>query len=129
MGAGGGGRLARARDDGTLDPWVEMDGPPWKSWALSEVSVSAFRVPAGSVPAPGFADAVGRLRSGWGRFEQEVPVAVLSCDGAGVWGATLQAPDGKPICITYANVDGLGFSSPERRASAGLSDPPTTLRR
>jgi CRISPR-associated endonuclease/helicase Cas3 len=104
-------RLARVRADGGLEPWVRAhDGAPWKSWALSEVSVSAYRAPPGSMPEPRFAGAVERLRNGWGRFEQDVPVVVLAAERAGDWRGTLTTPGGKIAAIGYTESEGLAFS-------------------
>lgn len=109
-------RLARARADGTLEPWVLAEGPAWKSWALSEASVSAYRVPAGSRPAARYADAVARLRAGWGRFEQEVPVVVLEPAGSDAWVGRLEHPDGKARRIGYAMPVGLSFPAADSPA-------------
>jgi CRISPR-associated endonuclease/helicase Cas3 len=105
-------RLARVGPDGMLEPWVRVSGPAWKSWALSEVSVSAYRVPFGSESEARFAAAVRRLRDGWSRFEQEVPVVVLGEDIAGHWSSTVKLPNGKVRQLGYAPRDGLTFPSP-----------------
>jgi CRISPR-associated endonuclease/helicase Cas3 len=102
-------RLARARPDGGLEPWVRVAGPPWKSWALSEVSVSSYRVPSGSMPEERHADAVARLRAGWGRFEQDIPVVVLEQTAGSLWSSTVLTPGGKTRRIAYTAREGLGF--------------------
>lgn len=104
-------RLARVRPGGGLDPWVRTDGPPWKSWALSEVSVSARKVPPGSVPEARYAVAVTRARSEWGRFEQEIPVLPLEPSGPGRWRGTLTLPNGKLRAVAYSEDEGLSFPS------------------
>lgn len=102
-------RLARVTEGDLLEPWVTVEGPAWKSWALSEVSVSAYRVPPGSTTDPRFADAVTRLRSGWGRFEQETPVLPLASSAAGAWTGELIAPEGKRRQFGYDATFGLVF--------------------
>lgn len=110
-------RLARVGGDGGLQPWVMSgDGAPWKSWALSEVSVSAYRVPSGSTTEVRYADAVERLRNGWGRFEQEVPVAVLQPVGDGAWRGMLATPGARVITIHYTAHEGLSFPGPDPAA-------------
>jgi CRISPR-associated endonuclease/helicase Cas3 len=107
-------RLARARSDGMVEPWVLAEGPAWKSWALSEVSVSAYRVPAGSRPAARHAAAVARLRAGWERFEQEVTVVVLEPAGTNGWAAVLEHDDGTTRRIGYTMAQGLSFPTAGR---------------
>ena len=106
-------RLARARPDGGLDPWVQTDGPPWKSWALSEVNVSAYRVPAGSTAEARFADAVARVRAGWGRFEQDIPLLPLARLAPGAWVGTLTSLAGNIRKIGYTDAAGLSFPAEE----------------
>lgn len=111
-------RLARVRADGGLDPWVRSDdGVPWKSWALSEVSVSAYRVPAGSMPAAPYARAVEQLRNGWSRFEQDAPVVPLVAERGGEWRGTFTKPDGKVTAIAYTAGEGLAFPRKESEAA------------
>lgn len=102
-------RLARATADGMLEPWVMADGPAWKSWALSEVSVSSHRVPLGSMPDARYSAAVARLRAGWGRYEQETPVVVLEQHAGDRWSTIVTTPDGKARRIGYTAQDGLSF--------------------
>ena len=104
-------RLTRVRPDGGLLPWVQVDGPPWKSWALSEVNVSAHRVPSGSTAEPHYADAVARVRATWGRFEQEIPLLPLQPIGGNVWIGTLAMPDGKSSQVSYTRDEGLSFTA------------------
>jgi CRISPR-associated endonuclease/helicase Cas3 len=94
-------RLARLAPDGAVVPWAhDVDGPPWKQWALSEVRVPAWRVPVGSEDA-GHAQAVASLRKLWHRFEETIPVVVLT-EAEDSWAGTLVHPStGKPIAILY----------------------------
>lgn len=102
-------RLARVRGEGVLEPWVVADGPAWKSWALSEVSVSAHRVPAGSSHDPRYAQAVARARMGWGRFEQEVPVLPLFQESDGRWHGRLVDCAARVRRFVYDGGEGLAF--------------------
>jgi CRISPR-associated endonuclease/helicase Cas3 len=102
-------RLARVGPDGILEPWVRVSGPGWKSWALSEVSVSAYRVALGSEPEGRFVDAVNRLREGWRNFEQDIPVLVLEEHAPGDWRAIVHRPDGRIRQLAYSPRDGLSF--------------------
>jgi CRISPR-associated endonuclease/helicase Cas3 len=102
-------RLARVRADGGLDPWVQSEGAPWKSWALSEVSVSAYRVPPGSAAEACYTDAVAQVRAQWGRFEQEIPVLPMVHDPSGEWSGALTSPSGKVRRIVYTERAGVVF--------------------
>lgn len=97
-------RLARW-EGGAVLPWCE--GPtPRHAWALSEVDVPARLLKAVSVPAP-FAAAVAQARGAFGRFDQDMPVAVLEPDGNGGWRA--QGLDGgdRPVALLYDRALGL----------------------
>ncbi|HEU4628269.1 MAG TPA: CRISPR-associated helicase Cas3' [Gemmatimonadaceae bacterium] len=111
-------RLARVRADGALAPWAEVDGPAWKAWALSEVRLSAARVPFGSTPSARYQAAVEAVRGEWGRFEQEITVLpLLPRDGEpDTWDGALLKPDGRLVSIVYTRAQGLGFA--ERDADA-----------
>ena len=108
-------RLARVAADGRVEPWVAHDGPDWKAWALSEVRVSARRVPRAAVVADDAlrvrADVV---RAEWGAFEQDLPIAPLAWDpGAGVWRATLRAPERERLIeLCYTSDAGLAYGVP-----------------
>lgn len=109
-------RLARREGGGTLRPLIHADGPPWRSWALSEVGVSMKRVPRGTREEPQDAAAVARLRAEWGRFEQEIPVLVLEeIDPAtGTLGGRLIRPDGRTVECRYSSERGLDIGVSDR---------------
>lgn len=102
-------RLSRV-DEATaaLIPWfTSLDGVLWKSWALSEVSVSSRRVPADTRADPLYASAVERVRGTWGRFEQDVPVLVLSPGAEGSWMGLMERTDGRMLQFGYSTANGL----------------------
>lgn len=104
-------RLARFAADGGLVPWAgTVDGSLWKEWALSEVRVSAGKVPPGCTPQGVSEEAIAATRQPWNRFEQEIPIVPLLEGEDGVWRATLVRPRGEvPIQITYTSTYGIDF--------------------
>ncbi|MGI8497248.1 MAG: CRISPR-associated helicase Cas3', partial [Gemmatimonadaceae bacterium] len=107
-------RLARVRDDGALAPWAPAEGPAWKTWALSEVRLSARRVPIGATAEPRYASAVEGARATWGRFERALPVLPLEEGEPGVWRGTLLVSKGAgTIAVQYTAQEGL-FYRPDR---------------
>jgi CRISPR-associated endonuclease/helicase Cas3 len=111
-------RLARVRPEGALAPWAEVDGPAWKAWALSEVRLSAARVPFGSAASPQYQAGVEAVRGEWGRFEQEITMLpLLPRNGEpDTWDGALLKPDGRVVSIVYTRAQGLGLA--EREADA-----------
>lgn len=106
-------RLARVAADGALEPWARMDGPPWKSWSLSEVRVSAKRIPPGALADPQHRASVAAARAEWGRFEQEIPVLPLVAVESGVWRGVLMDPGSeRTIHIVYTTDVGLRIVKP-----------------
>jgi CRISPR-associated endonuclease/helicase Cas3 len=100
-------RLARVRADGRLAPWADVQ-PTWKAWALSEVKVSASRVPLDAAPLPEHAAAVERARNEWGRFEQELPLLPLAEVAPGCWQGALVLPNrDATIHFEYSSHGGL----------------------
>lgn len=107
-------RLARVGAGGALEPWVLAEGPPWKAWALSEVSVSAKRVPPTCTVDPRFAEAVVRVRAGWGAFDQEILILPLEATTPGEWTGRLVAPGRKgQRGFRYSIELGLAFHEPD----------------
>ena len=102
-------RLAKIGPGGRLLPWTEAD-ESWKAWALSEVKVSAKRVPFASKTEQRYARAVAEVRAGWGRFEQDVPILPLVPSEAGGWYGSLLRPDGRVVLMTYTTERGLTFA-------------------
>jgi CRISPR-associated endonuclease/helicase Cas3 len=104
-------RLARVGSDDILEPWVSVSGPAWKSWALSEVSVSAYRIPLGSTSEARFMDRVTQLREGWGQFEREIPLVVFEPVSTTKWTGTSISPRGVATRLEYTLEHGLDFSA------------------
>jgi CRISPR-associated endonuclease/helicase Cas3 len=101
-------RLGRVLPSGSITPWASAD-TPWKAWGLSEVRVSARRVPSGVAVEQRFEPLVHQIRKEWGPFEQEIPLLPLEQDGAGGWRGTLRAPRGKEVRVTYSLAEGLRY--------------------
>jgi CRISPR-associated endonuclease/helicase Cas3 len=101
-------RLARICDDGELAPWDESAASSWPAWALSEVKLSSWRVPRGTVAEVPFAEAIARARAKWGPFEQEIPVLPLTPSGND-WLGRLVKPDGRSVDLIYNPLDGLAY--------------------
>jgi CRISPR-associated endonuclease/helicase Cas3 len=95
-------RLARRRGN-VVVPWCEDgDGSIPLLWSLSEVSVAANRLDAGT---PDFEDE----RMQWGRYERNLPLVVLDqCDDGTFTG--IATKDGKPVGILYDPLRGLRFT-------------------
>jgi CRISPR-associated endonuclease/helicase Cas3 len=72
-------RLGRWQD-GVLSPWYAAESPDL-AWALSEVSLAAWR--ASNVPelSGALATAVATTKRGWGRWDREMPLLVLTAGG------------------------------------------------
>lgn len=113
-------RLARVAPDGHLMPWVDGVRPAWKAWALSEVRVSAGRVPRAAAVDETLRTRVDAIRAQWPTFEQDLPLVPLAWDAAaGVWRATLSVPDrARPIELRYDHATGLAYGAPASGASA-----------
>lgn len=106
-------RLARATAGARLEPWHRQTGILWKDWALSEVRLSARKVPWGSAPEGRWSAAVSAAREQWGRFEQELSLLPLECGEDGVWRGRLAHPSRKqPILVRYNDHEGLVFEAP-----------------
>lgn len=101
-------RLARVTAAGDILPWARGSMPPATAWALSEVRLAAWRVPAGS-SAPRYSDAVDALRTGWRRHEREIPVLPLIEAGDGTWRGMLAKPSGEAVGLTYSPAEGMRF--------------------
>jgi CRISPR-associated endonuclease/helicase Cas3 len=74
-------RLARWCD-GILSPWYAAESERL-AWALSEVSLAAWR--ASGVPAPSgkLTAAVAAARGNWGRWDEDIPLLALTPRGEG----------------------------------------------
>jgi hypothetical protein len=94
---------------GPLTPWSDEE-PPWKGWALSEVRLSAARVPAGVEPESRFAAQVVAARKTWGRFDQDIPLLPLEQMGDGEYRGVLRHPSRRDlITVRYTANEGLHY--------------------
>ena len=117
-------RLARMGLDGRITPWADSAKPAWKAWALSEVRVSAGRVPRGAVVDEALRARVDAIRAQWPVFEQDLPLVPLVWDAAaGVWRATLSVPErARPVELRYDRATGLAYGTPTAGASGIATD-------
>ena len=91
-------RLARW-DGGVLTPWCEAESPRL-AWALSEVTLAAWRAQGVPAPSGALAAAVAEAKRDWGRWEQEMPLLALS-RSAGDWAGCVVTDKGverRAIC-------------------------------
>lgn len=103
-------RLARVAPDGALRPWADGEHVPWKAWALSEIRLSARRVPPDATAEPQYHAPIDALRAGWNRFERELPVLPLSEVAPRCWEGALQTGNGKRVAVRYRRETGLEFT-------------------
>jgi CRISPR-associated endonuclease/helicase Cas3 len=104
-------RLARVRPDGTIEPWAKAENP-LNAWSLSEIRVSAWQVPPGTVSDQRYGQMVGLIKDGWGPFEQEIVLIPLHVDSEGKGSGNIFPPnrtDG--LRIRYDCANGLMYSS------------------
>ncbi len=92
-------------DGGVLSPWY-AGAPEHLAWALSEVSLAAWRASAVPVPSGTLAAAVAAAKSGWGRWEQDLPLLVLTPRGDAGEGRVL-TDKGIERGVTYERRTGL----------------------
>lgn len=105
-------RLARVREDGALEPWATDARhalESWKAWALSEVRLSARRVPFDAVADAQYSAMVDDVRAQWGRFEREIPVLPLGRDGQTWRGSLFRVKQPRPIPMSYSIDAGLVY--------------------
>lgn len=101
-------RLARRRQDGSLEPWWREADSEWKRWLLSEVRVYATRLPQSATPIEPDRPSVEKLKSGWNQFEQDRVVVVLDQRSGedGMWEGRLMADRGM-LHVRYSAKEGL----------------------
>jgi CRISPR-associated endonuclease/helicase Cas3 len=97
-------RLARWQD-GVLNPWYGDDDERL-AWALSEVSLAAWRGSRVPEPEGRLAEAVAAAKAGWSRWDVEVPLLVLTSDGAD-WHGIVANKDAFERRVTYNQLIGL----------------------
>jgi len=100
-------RLARM-EGGRLRAWI-ANGEEWRSWALSEVRVRAWKIPPNAAPDPRFGKVIAAARKDWGEYEQDIPVLVLEPRDEHQWAGALLTPRGKRVEVVYSRGDGLGW--------------------
>lgn len=106
-------RLARL-EDGALRPMVEAGE---RSWALSEVAVPRRMISEVGLSAD-MERLVTALRTGWGRWEQDISVLPMHSDGGFLWmGSVLR--DTLTVSCSYR--EDVGFHVDERDSDASLS--------
>ena len=92
--------------NGVVLPWAEAEGP-WRSWALSEVSVRVGRI-SGEDSDPAIASAVASAKARWPEAEREVPLIALQQEGS-TWRGQGRNPRGQAVQVRYDRDIGLSF--------------------
>jgi CRISPR-associated endonuclease/helicase Cas3 len=97
-------RLARWQN-GVLTPWYQAK-PESLAWALSGVSLAAWR--ASGVPEPDgrLAAAMAAAKAGWGRWDAEMPMLLLTPD-ADAWQGAVIDKNGTKRRAVYDPLSGL----------------------
>jgi CRISPR-associated endonuclease/helicase Cas3 len=93
-------RLARI-EDGTVVPWFRHEDEH-RAWALSEVSVPAYRLAAAVENA-----LVATLKQGWPAWDRDTPVLVLAPGADGRMRGMGLDREGGPHVVTYDPGSGL----------------------
>jgi CRISPR-associated endonuclease/helicase Cas3 len=99
-------RLARVRGDGELVPFCPSEESAQKAWALSEVRVSARKVPGDAKAEARYESAIAGIRETWPRYERELLIVPLEADGLG-WTGTIVPGSGAVIPLAYDSRTGL----------------------
>jgi CRISPR-associated endonuclease/helicase Cas3 len=97
-------RLARWCD-GVLSPWYAAESERL-AWALSEVSLAAWRASSVPVPSGRLAEAVAVAKDSWGRWDGDMPMLVLTPGGDGGLGSVI-TDKGVECHVTYDRRTGL----------------------
>jgi hypothetical protein len=100
-------RLARWVD-GVLTPRCKGETDQL-AWALSEVSLAAWRASGMPPPTGSLAAAVAATKSGWGRWDTDIPLLVLTPDGTGWQGMVVDKQAGERP-VTYDPSAGIGWA-------------------
>jgi CRISPR-associated endonuclease/helicase Cas3 len=87
-------RLARWCD-GVLSPWCAAESDRL-AWALSELSLAAWRASGAPAPSGTLAAAVRAAKAGWGRWDEDMPMLVLTPRGDGGEGSVVTTS----YCVT-----------------------------
>lgn len=98
-------RLGRLEGE-RIVPWCTGKTPA-AAWAMSEMSLAAWRVTDAVVP-DGLANALAQAKASWAIWESKVPLLVLDpVDGA--WRGAVINASGVSKCIAYSVDSGLKF--------------------
>jgi CRISPR-associated endonuclease/helicase Cas3 len=92
--------------NGVVQPWAEAEGP-WRSWALSEVSVRVGRI-SGEDSDSAIASAVAAAKARWPEPERAVPLIALQKEGSS-WRGQGRNPSGHAVQVKYNSNVGLSF--------------------
>lgn len=103
-------RLARMVA-GRVVPYATVDGDAevWRAWRLSEVNVPERRVEGERVP-PQLKAAVADAKQAWGRYDDDVVLAVLQPGEGGALTSTVAGSDDREVKLTYSASHGLMMS-------------------
>jgi CRISPR-associated endonuclease/helicase Cas3 len=92
--------------EGVVQPWAEAEGP-WRSWALSEVSVRVGRISGEDSDAP-IATVVAAAKARWPEPERIVPLIALQKEGS-AWRGLGRNSSGQAVQVEYSSNIGLSF--------------------
>jgi CRISPR-associated endonuclease/helicase Cas3 len=90
---------------GLLSPWYATESERL-SWALSEVSLAAWRASAAPAPSGQLAAAMAAAKDSWGRWDADMPMLVLTPCGDGGEGCVV-TDKGVECRVTYDRRIGL----------------------
>ncbi|MEP6494626.1 MAG: CRISPR-associated helicase Cas3' [bacterium] len=98
-------RLARLNADGTISPWTEAEEIEWRAWALSEVRVSAGKIPRDAKVESKLQSAVDRVTRTWPEYERDLIIVPMTAEGGG-WTGRIVTSKGE-LTLRYAAGEGL----------------------
>ena len=98
-------RLGKLNADGTITPWADTEADTWRAWALSEVRVSASKIPPDAAVSLKLQAAVDLVRKAWPRYEREVLLVPLVETEVGSIGKVQSSS--LSICLSYTFGEGL----------------------
>ncbi len=93
-------------DGARLDFWCLADTPA-RAWSLSEVQVGKWLATGVPTPEGILAQAAARARERWGRWDRDIPILALSCDGQDWVGSVVKGAQVRPV--RYGSQMGLCF--------------------
>ena len=99
-------RMARW-SNGLLTPWVSHASPR-RAWALSEVSLAAWRAAKAPDPDGALAPAMVAVRDGWSRWERDTPILAMTPAGDH-WTGCVADAKGRSRQVAYDGAIGLTF--------------------